>query len=149
MPIITIQGVEFNLPARYLAGHQINDAEAQVLNVALTDRLRSNFSPKVKAGLAEGQSEMEIRQAFVEYVAEYKFQTQLDPVDVLARRLALEAIQAKLRFEGRAMPTDEDWIARALEAALAKPYFREEAARRLASAREAASQVLNLDPALG
>jgi hypothetical protein len=146
---ITIQGIEFSLPGRYRAGHQINDAEAQVLNGALSDRLRSNFSPKVKEALAEGRSIAELRNDFAAYANQYQFQLQLDPAEALARRLALEAIQAKLRSQGKPMPSDEAWIATALESALTKPYFREEAQRRLASAREAASQVLDLDATLG
>jgi len=146
---ITIQGIEFSLPLLYSAGAPLSDAEAQILNGVRSDRLRSNFSAKVKAALAEGLSLDELRQEFADYAEGYRFQVQLDPVETLARRLAMEAIQAKLRAQGKPMPSDEAWINTALEVALAKPYFREEAQRRLASAREAASQVLDLDAALG
>jgi hypothetical protein len=143
---ITIQGIEFDLPSRYRPGHVLNEAEASALNSTLSERLRTNFSKRVIAAKANGLSVSKLRDEFAEYARLYEFTLTLDPLEALARKLALDAIAAKLRADDRALPEDEAWREAAISAALRRPYFREEAARRLASAREAASQVLDMDP---
>jgi len=145
---ITIQGIEFDWQGRYRQGHVCNEAEAQALNSALSERLRTNFSKRVQAAKANGGGDYiaSLRREFADYADSYEFTLSLDPLEALARKLALDAIAAKLRADDRELPSDESWRNKAIEAALARPYFREEAARRLASAREAASQVLDMDP---
>lgn len=138
---ITILGQEFPLSPRYSEGHALTPGEAHILNTALADRLRNNFAAKVKARQDDPEA---LRAEWLAYSSSYEFTPPPNPVEQLARRLASEAISAHLRSKGiEPKSRSEEWfdaqVSRVLDQ---KPYYREEAARRIESTREAASELL-------
>jgi len=138
---ITILGIEFPFEPRYSEGHQLTPGEAHILNTALADRLRNNFSAKVKAKQDDPSG---LIAEFTEYAASYEFAPPANPTEVLAKKLATEAISAHLRSKGidPKSRSDEWFEAQVMRVLDQKPYYREEAARRIESTREAASELL-------
>jgi hypothetical protein len=156
---LTIHGLPLAFPARYRAGHVLTEVEAGALNSNLCDNLRNNFTAKVKAALeaekapdATGLSEFakdKLRAEFATYVQGYEFGiaktgTTVDPVERESRKIAKEAILAKLRKNGIPIESKpEGWLDAAIESLLTtNSAIRAEAARRIEAARSVADSFL-------
>lgn len=114
----TIQNIGFSAEAIYAPGHQLNEAEANVLNQTRVENLRNNFAGVIKGKLAElaketpprselTEEEIEnLRSQFAEYESSYEFQGRratrvpVDPVKREATKMAREAIIAALKKKG-------------------------------------------------
>ena len=119
--LITIQGIEFEVPQPYTEGHVVTAGEASALNQTLAENLRNNFAPKVKAAAAEYRKtnnlaedaevapsnlDSDALQADLDKYAEtYEFgvrtaggtRTPMDPVGREAHRIATERVVAALK----------------------------------------------------
>jgi hypothetical protein len=149
---LTILGIEFSFVQRYAKGHVCNEAEARVLNSSLGEALHNNFARRVKAAQEANQAGLQpshiakLKEDFLKYESAYFIgMGYQDPIVALSRKLAKEAISVQLRKGGvDPKSKDEAWFDTKIEAALAaKPYFRQEATRRIESTREVASQVID------
>ena len=133
---IQIQGVMFDCPAPYSAGHVLTENEATALNGVLSENLRNNFAMQMK------RSETPLTQhAFDTYAATYAFgkratgsKTVHNPVDKEERSLAKAAILASLATRGikpRSVPADtlEAYITRAVESGKFRLVAEENVAR--------------------
>lgn len=157
MKNVTISGETFQIAAPYEAGHQLNEAEASVLNQTFLENIRNNAAGRIKAAKevaekagaqfsldtpigGEGEdSGKTLRQIITEYASNYEFGVRtgrtaepVDPVEREARVIAREAIGAKLRANG---VKRKDVSEEAYEDALAKyskmPVIIKEAQRRV------------------
>ena len=71
--LITIHDTLFQVPMRYAAGHTLNEREANALNGALHSSLRNIWAPKVKAGLANGETPAQLQEKLDAYARDYQF----------------------------------------------------------------------------
>lgn len=119
---VTISGETFEIAAPYSAGHQLNEAEASVLNQTYLENIRNNAASKIKAAKeaaeksnttfsldapigGEGEDASKtLRQVIADYAKSYEFGVRVarnsepaDPVEREARSIAREAISAKLK----------------------------------------------------
>lgn len=167
---ITVQGLTFNAPQPYAAGHVLTEGEASALNQTLAENLRNNFAPKVKAALAEFRKANEISEdtevgvdkldkdeldkLFAEYAAAYEFgvrrasspRVPKDPVEAEARKIALEKVKAAIKAKGFALASiDRERLEKLTDDALAKyPEIREMAKRRVEEMSSIAEAVLEI-----
>lgn len=148
---ITIQGFEFTAPAPYDEGHPLTEKEANVLNRTYAENLSNNFRKVVKEAKDAGTASLEALQAqFDAYAETYNFAVKrtravLDPVKKEEHKLAKTKITERLREKNVDLKTvsAEQMIAW-VEALCAKdPTIREEAERRIAAAKNIASDVLD------
>ena len=151
---ITIQGLTFVIPAPYHTGYVVSAAEAAALNQTYAENLRNNFAKSVKlAAEAGGEVDVaELQSQLTTYAEGYEFQgrrksvaTPVDPVLREATKIAktsiVEALQAKsIKIKDLPEGKMESLIASLLEK---KPEIMEEAARRVAAAKNVSSDMLN------
>jgi hypothetical protein len=106
---ITIQQTPFRVPMRYQAGHTLNDNEAAALNQTLHENLRNIWAPKVKSGLANGETPETLQAKFDAYAAEYEFgrrraprgtHTGPDPVPAIALAMAKDIVRKAVKAKG-------------------------------------------------
>lgn len=113
---ITIQQTPFRVPMRYAAGHTLNDNEAAALNQTLHENLRNIWAPKVKAGLANGETPETLQAKFDAYAAEYQFgrrrgprgtPTSPDPVPAIALAMAKDIVRKAVKEKNLGWPTSK------------------------------------------
>lgn len=134
----------------YAEGHVLTAAEASKFNNVFADSIRTAIMAKLKklAG-AEGFDPAKASADFQAYADGYGFSSRsakesTNPVEKEAHKMAKQQVLAAIRSRG-GDPKDysvaqiADYIAKVLEH---KPEIREEAARRIESARNLASDVL-------
>lgn len=141
---ITIQERQFQVPAPYAAGHQIDDGEAHALNQVLAENVRNNFGAMLKKNPNLGQTELDA------YTGGYKFGARSggtrtgDPVTAECRRLAKAAVIGALQKKGykiKDIPKEQlDNLV-----SQAAPKFRAKAEAIVADRREAVAAVSDLD----
>lgn len=157
MRSVTISGATFELPAPYSEGHQLNAAEASVLNQTFLENVRNNAASKIKAAQekakeagtefsldtpigGEGEDkDKTLRQTIADYAANYKFGVRVsrtsepaDPVQREARSIAREAINAALKAQGvKRKDVDEEAYEAALVTHAATDAIQAEAKRRV------------------
>jgi hypothetical protein len=152
---IKVEGLIFNAPAPYKAGHTLDDNEASTLNQTFAENLRNNFAKKVKAAKeeaaknggefpADGEAAPDdLQTEFTTYASDYKFGTRAaggggesalprDPVEREAYIMARDLIRAHAKSKG--IKVDAEQIAGLIPGILAKrPEIREEAQRRVSA----------------
>jgi hypothetical protein len=128
---ITILGVDgFNVTFPYEAGHTLTEAEAKVLNQTRRENLGNNFRKSVQdyldkqeSGDTDAPTLAALQAEFVDLDANYIFtlsnagtsRVVKDPVEKEARKLAKEAVIAKLAENGMKFNvapegyTDDQW----------------------------------------
>lgn len=103
---ITIQKTPFRVPMRYAAGHTLTDNEAAALNQTLHENLRNIWAPKVKSGLANGETPETLQAKFDAYAADYQFgrrraprggSTGPDPVPAIALAMARDIVRKAVK----------------------------------------------------
>jgi hypothetical protein len=113
---ITIQNTPFRVPMRYAAGHTLNDNEAAALNQTLHENLRNIWAPKVKHGLANGESPETLQAKFDAYAADYQFgrrrarrgaQEGPDPVPTMALTMAKDLVRRVVKEKNLGWPTSK------------------------------------------
>lgn len=155
MPSLTLSGL--TLPCAsppYTAGHKVlSPHEASILAREWHAALRKNFAERIAvlvrehnvsdATLLPASILDDLAGEFLAYSEAFRLGgAPPDPIERIARKLAREAVLTRLRQEGREAP-DESWLSSRVAWAIDKnSWFREEARRRLDSAREAASMAL-------
>lgn len=108
---MSIEGLVFEVAAPYAAGHAITEAEAKALNQMRKENIGNNVRKAIKdlKGDAEGFTEEQAAQAasiVAEKDANYEFTlssargTSKDPLEVMAVRLAREAVNAEIQRKG-------------------------------------------------
>jgi hypothetical protein len=117
---ITIQQTPFRVPMRYAAGHTLNDNEAAALNQTLHENLRNIWAPKVKSGLANGETPETLQAKFDTYAAEYQFGRRRaprggssgpDPVPTIALAMAKDIVRKAVKAKGLGWPTSKISVA--------------------------------------
>ena len=109
---IIIQGMSFDSPVVYSAGHALTESEARALNQVRHENLRNNFAAKVKAHLDGGEgapTATELPALFAEYAAAYDFAMPgvggttrtLDPIEKEAMSLAKDLLRNALEAQGK------------------------------------------------
>jgi hypothetical protein len=158
---ITILGLTFEAPQPYSTGHQCTEAEAGVLNSALAENLRNNFSRKVRAACEETKTEKalelsvphvaELQHQFAKYAAEYTFASarpsaaRLSPVDRAAHRIAADLVREKLRERGlSAVDLAEGKFDELVAQVAAREAVQAEAARRVAATQAIVDTALDI-----
>lgn len=159
---ITILGLSLPIPLPYSEGHVCSALDAKALNHAHCEHIRTNLGARLREALAEHLVDTveELPKAVQEtlhsealaYALAYRLglgvpKAKPDPVQVLARKLAREAVLGALRRAERD-PKDmpEGWLEAKIESVLSDhPYYAAEAARRIAAAQQAAKEVIELD----
>lgn len=103
---ITIAEETFEVRTPYAEGHILTAAEAKVLNQTRCENVSNNTRKKVKELLDAGDK-AGAAAAVAAYDAEYEFTlqnaggaTKLDPIDREARKVAREALKAKIAQAG-------------------------------------------------
>ena len=108
---ITIQSVQFLVPAPFVEGHTVTAGEASALNQLLAENVRNNFAGKMKAAQSKAEETGTPAEEFTQehldaYVAEYEFGVRRSggsressfPPDVReARRIATDMIKTALK----------------------------------------------------
>ena len=152
---IKVEGLIFNAPAPYKAGHVLTDNEANTLNQTFAENLRNNFAKKVKQAKeeaqknggefpADGEAAPEALQTdFTTYASDYEFGTRAaggggesalprDPTEREAFIMARDLIRQHAKSKG--IKLDAEQIAGLVPGILSKrPEIREEAQRRIAA----------------
>jgi hypothetical protein len=112
---LIIDGEKFTVNAPYSEGHICTAAEARTLNQTRAENIGNNFRKSVKEKKAKGESLASLIDEIRQYDAEYSFasgrggpRVAVDPVEREARKIAIEAITAKLKEQGRKF---KDWYA--------------------------------------
>ena len=104
---LTIQNITFTIPAPYTAGTiELTEGESAALNQTYAENIRNNFAQQMKKAAEEGKA---LTQADLDsYVANYAFGKRSgggsrprDPVGTEERRLAREALTAKITASGK------------------------------------------------
>lgn len=161
---ITIQGLQFDVPAPYADGHVCDANEAIALNQVFAENIRNNFSARIKKlheKLVEQNSgnkdvefpedvKAELRTQLAEYSAEYKFNGRrmraepIDPVGKEALKIARDIVREHLKKKNVDIKSlDEGVFDDLVDQVMEKyPAVREEAAARIAKAKSVASSVL-------
>ena len=105
---ITVKDVSFTVDQPYEAGHAVTAAEAAALNQARAENIGNNLRSRVTKALDEKDSTtMEEVQAYAkEYNEKYTFEMggggrALDPVEREARKIARQAVSAKIKATGK------------------------------------------------
>jgi hypothetical protein len=154
---IKVEGLLFNAPAPYKAGHTLNENEANTLNQTFAENLRNNFAKKVKSakeaaqkngGEFPGDGEAapdDLQQEFSSYANDYEFGTRAasgtggeaglprDPVEREAHIMARDLIRQHAKSKGYGK-LDAEQIAGLVPGILAKrPEIRQEAQRRISA----------------
>jgi len=117
---ITIQQTPFRVPMRYKAGDTLTDNEAAALNQTLHENLRNIWAPKVKSGLANGETPETLQAKFDAYAADYQFGRRraprgtggilgvtIDPVPALALTMARTIIGKAVKEKNLGWPTSK------------------------------------------
>jgi hypothetical protein len=148
---IKVEGLIFNAPAPYKAGHPLTENEANTLNQTFAENLRNNFAKKVKTAKEAAQKNGgafpsdgeaapdDLQQEFTSYATDYEFGTRAassgeaglprDPVEREAYIMARDLIRQHAKSKG--FKVDAEQIASLVPGILAKrPEIREEAQRR-------------------
>lgn len=95
---ITIQGIAFNAPSPYVAGHVLTEVESEVLNQTFAENLRNNFAPQVKDAKATNGEKLSstvidaLQDEFELYAKSYQFGVrrvgEIDPVRLVRNKAA-------------------------------------------------------------
>ena len=163
---IKVEGLIFNAPAPYKAGHPLNENEANTLNQTFAENLRNNFAKKVKTARTEAQKNgtefpqdgeeapQDLQQEFSSYANDYEFGTRAaggggegalprDPVDREAYIMARDLIRQHAKSKG--IKVDAEQIAGLIPGILAKrPEIKEEAQRRVSAKTSISLEELEL-----
>lgn len=150
MPTITIHGLLLEAIEPYSEGHVLTADEAKALNSTFIDRVRNNFSRRVKTQLPEcGWSEapglaQAIRSEFATYVATYRFDSAEQAILTReAQGLARALVMARLNAGGvRAELMTTEQIDALVMTCAQTPEVLAEAQRRIEALREAADTML-------
>lgn len=117
---ITIQGVMATVSQPYAEGHTITEAEAKALNQVRAENIANNKRREIKEMLeAEGATPesvaKDVQKIVSAYDAEYVFtlasvstRKTVDPLEKMARKIARDAISAKLKELGK---TQKEYLA--------------------------------------
>lgn len=158
---ITIQGLVFPHEPTYAAGHVCTEAEAQALNAVHAENLRNNFSRRIIKACEEhsvanatalpSEAKSGLAAEFDAYAKAYRIglrtPQKIDPIGVLAHKLAREAVLKKLRsldIDPKSLPQDK--VEANVASALAhNAWFKEEAERRVSALREVAAQLVQIE----
>jgi hypothetical protein len=155
---ISVQGITFQAPAPYVAGHVLDAHEAQALNALLAENLRNNWARRLKGRdlgpLTQLRFTAETKAAFVEelrnefaaYAASYRLghatRAERDPVAREAQKIAHALVREAVNAKG-ATPTPDEFQRRvSLVAAL--PKVRAEAQRRVDVTRQTLAGALDI-----
>lgn len=156
---ITIQGMTFNVPAVFGAGHVLSQVEADVLNQTFHENLRNNYASKVEkaqeAAKKDGGAPVDptaLQAGLDEYIKTYEFGVKrggvrvTDPVEREARDIAKARIEAALKGKGKKLKDIEtESLNGMIDAALAKYPDIRAAAEKLVAARSKATKDIDLD----
>ncbi len=107
---ITIQGIQFSVPAPFVEGHTLRSNEAEVLNQTYAENIRNNFAAKVKLALSD-EAELDPNALQIQlnaYIETYDFGIRRgsgggavrDPVATEARKMAADAVRNALKKKG-------------------------------------------------
>lgn len=133
---ITIAGKQYRVPVRYAIGHSLTAGEASALNQTFHENIRNNLSKK--EGLTQEQVD--------EYAGEYQFgvSNRVDPVEREAFSIALEAVKAKLRKDGKKLADyeTEQLNEMAEKVVEANPQITALAQKRVEEQRAAAAEIV-------
>lgn len=167
---VTISGETFEIAAPYEEGHQLNAAEASVLNQTFLENIRNNVASKIKAGKeaaekagttfsldtpvgGEGEDAGKtLRQLCTEYADNYEFGVRVsrnsepaDPVEREARAIAREALNATLKAQGiKRKDVDDAIFEEALQLQSKKASIVKEAQRRVKVKTEIGAEELDI-----
>jgi hypothetical protein len=174
---ITIQGETFEIAAPYASGHQLNEAEASVLNQTFLENIRNNVAGKIKAAkdayadahngseegfsldtfmvAGEGDTQVSLRKSLTDYADAYEFGIRVarnsepaDPVEREARVIAREAINAKLKKTNtKRKDVSEEAYEQALQKYSKLPAIVKEAQRRVKARSDIGLDELDLGAA--
>lgn len=142
--------VHVSVAQPYAEGHVLTAVEAEKLNHVLADSIRTAIMAKLKRmAETEGFDAATASAEFQSYADSYSFTIRsakepADPVEKEAHKLAKQQVLAAIRNRG-GNPKDysEEQISEYVAKVLAhKPEIREEAARRIESARNMAGDLL-------
>lgn len=133
----------------YAEGHVLTAAEASKFNNVFADSIRTAIMAKLKKLECEGFDSAKASADFQAYADGYRFSSRsakesTNPIEKEAHKMAKQQVLAAIRSHG-SDPKDYSaaQIAEYIATVLAhKPEIREEAARRIESARNLASDVL-------
>lgn len=155
---IKIQGVIFQAPSPYAEGHTLNAAEASAMNGLLGENLRNNFAKTVSTAKEQAGEGNELsadtltslHAKFAEYAAAYQFSARgpgrapVDPVEKAARELGRKVVLDALNAKGiKKDQLAEGQMDTLIDQVLSKyPHIREEAASRIAKAKELSASVM-------
>jgi hypothetical protein len=152
---IKVEGLIFNAPAPYKAGHVLTENEANTLNQTFAENLRNNFAKKVKVAkeaAAKNGNEFpedgeaapeELQGEFTAYAVDYEFGTRAagsggdqglprDPIEREAYIMARDLIRQHAKSKG--FKVDAEQVASLIPGILSKrPEIREEAQRRVSA----------------
>jgi hypothetical protein len=107
MKTILIGGEGFEVSTPYAAGHVVTEIEAKVLNQTRAENIGNNFRKAVKEAKDKGEGMDAVRGQIAKYDGEYTFsaggvaRVPIDPIEKEARSIALTAIKAKFKKDGK------------------------------------------------
>ena len=137
-----IAGHEFKITQPYTAGHTLTEIEAKVLNQVRSENIGNNVR-KAVVELLEAQDTAGAEALVAERDAEYEFSTpsaggrKLDPVEREARKVARDAIRAKLSDDGRKLSDiDKEKLEEAIDNAIEKNSWIMDEAKKRVNARK-------------
>lgn len=151
---IKVEGLIFNAPAPYRAGHPLTENEAATLNQTFAENLRNNFAKKVKLAKeaaqknggefpADGEAAPDdLQSEFTSYANDYEFGTRAaasgeaglprDPIEREAFIMARELIRQHAKSHDIKVTAEQ--VASLIPGILAKrPEIRAEAQRRMSA----------------
>lgn len=162
MKTITVQGLSAEVSAPYVTGHTVTEAEAAALNQVRAENIRNNTAKFVKAAIKEADVEgaenlpedvvMKLLEDITKYDAEYEFnmasvgggRASSDPVEVEAKKIARQMINAQLKADGRTVKSvDKDKYDAAVAQVAAQEGIRERAAAAIKEREAAAKAALD------
>ena len=144
-------GLSVTVAQPYAEGHVMSALEAEKLNHVLADNIRTSLTAKLKRlAEAEGFDPAALADEFQTYADSYEFSIRspraaVDPIEKEANKIAKEQVLAAIRKKG-GNPADysaeqiAEYVAKVREH---KPEIREEAQRRIESARQMAGDLLS------
>ena len=162
---IQINEIIFEILRPYSEGHVCGKAEAIALNQVFAENVRNNCNKMVKttrekageAGLTP-EAAAELHKAIADYASKYRFAERgqriaIDPAEKEALKLAAAAYRAALLNKGHDPKSiDKDVFENNVQKLVeSRPWYREEAARRIAAASAASADLLDalLSPEAG
>lgn len=113
---ITIHQTVFRVPMRYKEGHALTTGEANALNQALHSSLRNIWAPRVKTGLANGETPETLQTKLDAYAADYQFGARRrrgstaagpDPANAIALTMARDLVRKAAKAKGLNWPTSK------------------------------------------